>query len=130
MKLSEQEIKALLNKNAKERYVYFIKKVVDWECAWSLGDESGYATTEDNKAQTSLPLWPAKEYAQECAINEWKNLSVKKVHLNELLDELLPQLIDDEIDIVVFMAPNETCVPVLSAMNVLTDLLKEFEKYK
>ncbi|EOL9013154.1 DUF2750 domain-containing protein [Cronobacter malonaticus] len=130
MNISSQEIDVMFKKNAKERYVYFVKKIADWECAWTLGDDTGYITTEDGDGNLSLPLWPAKEYAQKCAVNEWTNLSVKEVSLDELLDELLPELIEDEIDVVAFMAPDETGLPTLSAVNVLKDLLAECEKYE
>ncbi|EGT5684023.1 DUF2750 domain-containing protein [Cronobacter turicensis] len=130
MNISSQEIDVMFKKNAKERYVYFVKKIADWECAWALGDDTGYITTEDGDGNLSLPLWPAKEYAQKCAVNEWTNLSVKEVSLDELLDELLPELIEDEIDVVAFMAPDETGLPTLSAANVLKDLLAECEKYE
>ncbi|EOV9658024.1 DUF2750 domain-containing protein [Cronobacter turicensis] len=130
MNISSQEIDVMFKKNAKERYVYFVKKIADWECAWALGDDTGYITTEDGDGNLSLPLWPAKEYAQKCAVNEWTNLSVKEVSLDELLDQLLPELIEDEIDVVAFMAPDETGLPTLSAANVLKDLLAECEKYE
>lgn len=130
MNISTQEIDVMFKKNAKERYIYFVKKIADWECVWALGDDSGYITTEDDDGKLSLPLWPAKEYAQKCAINEWKNLAVKEISLDELLDDLLPELIEDDVDVVAFMSPDETGLPTLSAANVLKDLLAECEKYE
>ncbi|MEE3664881.1 DUF2750 domain-containing protein [Brenneria sp. g21c3] len=84
----------------------------------------------DDNGRTSLPLWPAKEYAQISAKGNWDGLQLKEISLDELLDELLPQLIEDTVDLAIFMSPNEINVPTLPAKNVLKDLLVECEKYE
>ncbi|MDX5631102.1 MULTISPECIES: DUF2750 domain-containing protein [unclassified Brenneria] len=130
MKVSAKEIEVMFSKPAKDRYIYFIKRVTDWESAWTLGDDDAYVTTEDDNGRTSLPLWPAKEYAQISAKGNWDGLQLKEISLDELLDELLPQLIEDTVDLAIFMSPNEINVPTLPAKNVLKDLLVECEKYE
>lgn len=129
MKISDHEIEVMFKKAAKDRYIYFIKRVADWESAWALGDDEGHITTEDNSGNISLPLWPAKEFAKKCAIDDWSNLDIQEISLDELIDKLLPELISDNIDVVAFMAPKESTSPTLLASNVLKDLMIECEKY-
>ncbi|EPE7491294.1 DUF2750 domain-containing protein [Cronobacter universalis] len=129
MKPPLQEINALFNKDGKERYQYFIKHVVDWECAWTLKDAQGFVTTEDADGKLSLPLWPAEAFARKCAIDEWIDIPAISISLDELMDDLLPDLIEDNIHVIAFMAPSEIAVPTLSAIEVLNDLTEECNKY-
>ncbi|RKO80197.1 DUF2750 domain-containing protein [Pectobacterium parmentieri] len=130
MKVSAKEIEVMSSKPAKDRYIYFIKRVADWESVWTLGDEDGYVTSEDGNGRTYLPLWPAKEYARISAEGNWDGLQLKEISLDEILDELLPQLIEDAVDLAIFMSPNEINSPTLTAKNVLKDLLAECAKYE
>ncbi|EOC0478187.1 DUF2750 domain-containing protein [Cronobacter turicensis] len=129
MKPSLQEINALFNKDGKERYQYFIKHVVDWECVWSLKDATGFVTTEDKDGNLSLPLWPAEIFARKCAVDEWTDIPAISIPLDELMDELLPDLIGNNINVIAFMAPSEIALPTLSATDVLNDLIEECKKY-
>lgn len=123
-----KEITAMCHKATRDRYVYFVKKVADNECAWTL-DASGLALSQDAHGTRFIMLWPAREYAELCAIDIWAGYQPKRLALDELLGELLPGLRQDGIRIGVFMVPASTDTAIISAEDLITDLEQECEKY-
>ena len=51
-------------------------------------------------------LWPAKEYAAVCAINEWKGFDPRAISLSDLMEVLLPRLKRDGVLPGVFFTPS------------------------
>ncbi|MDT0016507.1 DUF2750 domain-containing protein [Listeria swaminathanii] len=128
-KLSPKEIEVMVNKSAKDRYIYFVKRVADQEAAWILKDKEGFVTTSDTEASLALPIWPFKEYASKLKENEWKDLELKKISFKQLSKEILPNLSKDSVNVAVFMVPNTNEVVTVSADRLLDDLLNEQSKF-
>ncbi|SFR11215.1 Protein of unknown function [Enterobacter sp. kpr-6] len=128
MQLSEKEIEIMSAKNNKERYFYFVKKVVDSEAVWVLDDE-GFALSGGDNDEDILMLWPAREYAENCIIDDWKKYKAKELSLNYVMGELLPDLLVKGIKIGVFMVPSISNTPVVNAEDLLLDLENENSKY-
>lgn len=63
------------------------------------------AGTDDEKH--AFPLWPAHEYAQECALAEWKAYAPREITLDTLLDVLIPKLQESGDLVAVFPTPNQ-----------------------
>jgi hypothetical protein len=128
-KLSPKEIDVMLNKPAKDRYIYFVKKVADWGLAWTLKDKDGLVTTSDDIGNIAFPVWPFKEYALRLKIDEWKECELVKLKLNILTNDILPNLAKDEINVTAFMVPISSEVITVSADRMLNDLLNESSKF-
>lgn len=122
MIINEKQLVAVLGLPAPKRYSNFIKTVVDCEEAWGLYD-SGWAMLESPNGHLVFPLWPAKEYANYCAIDTWANYIPKSISLNTLIVEFLPQLQNKGIVPGVFYTPEQGSVDV--TMNRLIDDLQE-----
>ncbi|WP_197144409.1 DUF2750 domain-containing protein [Lysinibacillus sphaericus] len=58
--------------------MYSVKRIADWEEAWSLKLNEGFVTTSDKEGNLSMPIWPFEEYAMKCIGNEWENCKTKK----------------------------------------------------
>ena len=41
-----------------QRYDYCVKRVADWQEAWSIEDERGWLTVADDSGVVHVPLWP------------------------------------------------------------------------
>lgn len=128
MKLSAKEIEVMSTKNNKERYTYFIKRVVDNEAMWVL-DDNGFALSSDDRGHDMLMLWPAKEYALACATEDWSNYKAKELSLDYVMAELLPDLSKRGTKIGVFMVPSTSETPVMNSSDLLIDLENEYQKY-
>lgn len=107
MKVNPQQLAAVTALPASQRYEYFIKVVANWHEVWGLcRDDWVLASTADG-ARSVFPLWPAKEYAEICANNAWAGYTPRALHLDELMDELLPRLKQDDILPGIFFTPSD-----------------------
>src|SRR4051812_31525339 len=62
---------AVLRLDATARHTHFVKRVVDAELVWGLWKD-GWALMADETGQQVFPLWPAREYAELCAVADWE----------------------------------------------------------
>lgn len=127
---SSPEFKAMIKRSARDRYIYSVKRIADWEEAWSLKLEDGFVTTSDKEGNLSMPIWPFKEYAMKCIEDEWENCQTQKIHLDTLLDELLPNLSEEGTDVVVFKVLEDPDVVRVSADDFKNNLLYECSQYE
>jgi hypothetical protein len=124
--VNEREIKNVINLPAPKRYKYLINFVCDQEKAWGLYNY-GWALASDGKDKF-FPLWPSKEFAMQCAIDEWKNYQPESILLSDLLEELLPQLKSDFINVGVFYTFNDKGI-VITPDELIKDLEVENSRY-
>ena len=108
--------------------MYSIKKVADLEEVWGLYNE-GWATAADENGRPALALWPSEEYAERSREADWATYSPRSIPLDELIEELLPGLVEDGVSIAVFMASQVSDTAMVSAETLLADLENELKKY-
>jgi hypothetical protein len=112
---------------APKRYDYFVKRVADWERAWTLKGDSGWLTATDEAGVVHLPLWAHPLFAEMCATGEWSKATVVPVDLRDLIDRLLPQL-DQDQQLVSVMPVSEGTGVSVDPKRLQEDLLAELEK--
>ncbi|WP_068984538.1 DUF2750 domain-containing protein [Lysinibacillus xylanilyticus] len=122
---SSPEFKAMIKKSARDRYIYSVKRIADWEEAWSLKLNEGFVTTSDKEGNLSMPIWPFKEYAMKCVGDEWGNCKTQKKDLHTLIEEILPNLSEEGTQVVVFKVPENSEVVRVSADDFKNNLLYE-----
>ena len=123
-----KEIEAVLRLDGPARYGHFVKRVVDEEIAWGLWSD-GWALMAESDGQSIFPLWPAREYAELCAIGEWDGYAAQEIALSDLLDELLPKL--DARAVLPGVFPTPSGKGVTLAVEELEDALRaEMVKYE
>ena len=72
---------------AGERYEYFVKRVADWQEAWSIEGEKGWLTSSDETGILHIPLWAHPMFAEMCTTGPWTKGKIVKIPLRELLDK-------------------------------------------
>lgn len=87
---------AILSMPKERRYEHFIRRVADTGRVWGLVRD-GWAIGKTDDGALVFPLWPTSELAQQCAVLEWEGYVPQEFDLQELFDELLPQLEADGI---------------------------------
>jgi len=128
LELNEQQVKHLLETDGRSRYEFSIKKIVDWEEAWGLYND-GWIMFEDSKGNMVFPIWPAKDFVEHYIKQTNKNCVPKEIFLDNLMDDLLPDLDDDNIGVGVFDIPEREDTSVVKAKDFLRDLEYECSKY-
>jgi hypothetical protein len=91
MKVNPKQMEAVLALPGVKRFEHFIKVIADWQEVWGLYQD-GWALAAADDGTPVFPLWPAKEYAQVCAVNEWKGYEPRSIGLSDFREVLLPKL--------------------------------------
>jgi len=112
VQIHPKEMKSVLALSGRERYDYFIKKVADLQEAWGLQSEDGWVLVGFDEGGDAFCIWPHADYAQACAIDGWSDCTPELIPLQELLEELLPALLQDSMRIAVFPTPDGQAVVV------------------
>lgn len=104
MKVNPKQMDAVLALPGIKRFEHFIKVIADWQEVWGLYQD-GWALAAAEDGTTVFPLWPAKEYAQICAANEWSGYEPRAISLRDFTEVLLPKLELDGVLPGVFFTP-------------------------
>ncbi|MGK9204392.1 DUF2750 domain-containing protein [Sinorhizobium meliloti] len=104
MKVSPRQMEAVLALPGVKRFEHFIKVIADWQEVWGLYQD-GWARAAADDGTAVFPLWPAKEYAQLCALNEWKGFEPRAISLIDFTEVLLPKLKLEDVLPGVFFTP-------------------------
>jgi Protein of unknown function (DUF2750) len=127
MKVNQKQMEAVLALSGVKRFEHFIKVIADWQEVWGLYQD-GWALAAADDGTTVFPLWPAKEYAQVCAANEWKGYEPRSISLSDFMDVLLPKLASDGVLPGVFFTPSSKGVTP-SVEEVKSALEAELQNY-
>lgn len=127
MSLSTEQFSAIISLPGAERYQHFVKVVADREEVWGLYKE-GWALSETEGQRRVFPVWPRREYAEACAEGDWRMYEPSSISVYEFLDECVPKLVEDGVEIGVFYTPaNKGVIPPLD--QVVSDIKLELDKY-
>lgn len=91
MTASAKQIEAVLKLPAPRRYTHFVKKAVGWGSVWGLYSD-GWAMSVAPNGSPVLPIWPEREYAEQCVTGEWAAYEPRSIELEEVLEEMIPTL--------------------------------------
>lgn len=127
-KLTDVQIEAILHLEAPKRYEHFIKQAVAWRLVWGLWNE-GWVSGQTSEGVDAFPVWPAREYAAFCAVDEWRDSQPRPILLPNLLDEIIPNISEAGDKLGVFPTPWDRAVFV-DPNQVLGDLEIEIAKYE
>lgn len=126
-KLNAQHVASVSRLPGPERYQYFVKRVADWEQGFAIQGEQGLFTAADDNGVIYLPLWSHPLFAEMCITGEWSGANVTSIHLDELLDSVLPRLEREKQMVSVMPRADGTGVPV-DPRRLRADLLSELGK--
>jgi len=124
---NDKEINAIISLAGPKRFARFVKVVADRQEVWGLYRE-GWALAQSDEGEKVFPLWPAREYAELCAVSEWDGYKAEPIELEDFLNNLLPQLAIDGVLPGVFYTPTDK--GVTPSVNILKAAIeKELENY-
>ncbi|HEX5745946.1 MAG TPA: DUF2750 domain-containing protein [Archangium sp.] len=108
---SQDRMQAVLRLPAARRYAYFLQRVAESGEVWGL-DGEGWALALDDSGRDVLPLWPTPEFAAMCATRLWSGFQPRAIKLQELLENVLPQLEEEGMPVGIFFTPEGQGHPV------------------
>jgi hypothetical protein len=104
MGIDTRELQTVVMLPGPQRYAYFVERVAATGVVWSLYRQ-GWALAKKEDGTMVFPLWPDSEFARLCADYEWTGYAPRSFALDELLNDLLPQLAQDGIATGVLYTP-------------------------
>lgn len=125
---TNKKIENILKISEQERYNYFIRKVADFEQVWGLSND-GWALLGDNDGNRILPLWSESEFAELCAVDQWKEYKPEVITLDNFIEKWIPGMLKDKTSVNVFLTPNGKGT-VISPNLLYDDLQNELEQYE
>ncbi|MEM9372318.1 MAG: DUF2750 domain-containing protein [Planctomycetota bacterium] len=102
--MNDQEFNSILVLPGPKRYSYFVKRVVDWSHLYVL-DDGGWLTVGDDDDERLLPVWSHPRFAMACASGEWSSATAKETGIQSFLEETIPNLISDGLQLAIMMTP-------------------------
>jgi hypothetical protein len=127
--VDDKELESVFALGAAERYRYFVARAARYGEVWSLRDDNGWATAEDDSGGSLFPVWPHRRYAETCAVGDWEGLAPRSIDVDEWVTAWTPKTKKDGLKIVVFPTPDETGV-IAEPDQVAGDLDKELEQFE
>jgi hypothetical protein len=118
MRVGTRESKAAQKPEPKARYRQFVKLAAEHQQVWGLFRD-GWALSRDEAGQVSFPLWPESELAERCAKGPWRGYEAAEIPLDDLVEQLLPQLARDGVTPMLSPLPDDTGVPSPIAQLIL-----------
>jgi len=124
--MNQKEFESVIIQPPNIRYEYFIKKVADYEEVWGLYDD-GWASAQDDDGNMLIPFFPKKQFAEYCAVNEWKNFKAERIDLYEFIDEWLVDMKEDGVRPSIFPTNEDSVMVEIDVL--LRDLNNALENY-
>lgn len=129
LKITIEEIKALMRCQPEVRYQYTLKRIADTEYLWSIiGNDSSFEIlTYGNKRL--FPIWPFKEYAEAFCINDKANFKCYAISLNYFEDSVIDFICENGLLISVFPTEREPIGKIVNLNKFVEDLSVFLEDY-
>lgn len=106
IKQGAQQLADVVTLPATGRYQRFVEGVAASGEVWGLYRD-GWALAKTDDGTLVFAMWPASEFADLCAEFEWDGYEPQAFPLDELLNDLLPQLEEDGVLPGVFYTPGD-----------------------
>jgi len=97
MRVDTRTPKVATKRDPKARYRHFVKLAAEHRLVWGLFRD-GWALSRDEMGAITFPLWAERELAERSAKGPWQGYEAAEIPLEDLLDQLLPQLARDEVE--------------------------------
>lgn len=122
-----EKIRRLAQMPARERYGYFVRKVVDTQQVWGLYRDGW--TTMLSHGQTAVPFWPEAAFALICATGDWTAYQPRAIALDDFSGKWLHGMANNNELVCVFPMPDVTAT-VAAPATLLEELKDEAEQYE
>ena len=127
--IDKKEFKDISLSSSKQRFEYFVKKVVKHEEIWSLKNNDGWVTFDEEKEKEMIPFWPHPEFSEGFPTEYWNDCSPEKIDIYEFIDIWIPSLIKSGKKIYVFPVLTRKST-IIKPEKMLKSLEDEIESYK
>lgn len=119
---SADAIASIFALSTAERYDIFINEVAENKQVWALKGKGGFVAFSDDEGQNHFPFWPAPEFANVLANDDWADCQPEALPLAVFMERWLPGMAEDERLVAVFPALDGSCM-VSDPLSLHADLM-------
>lgn len=129
LKISTEELKALIQSKPEIRYQYTLKRIADTECMWSIIENNDSFAFQDYEDKRLFPIWSSKEYAQAFCTNDRADFICIAITLDYFEERVIDLICDEGLLINVFPTENEPVGKIVGLNKFAEDLSVFLEDY-
>jgi hypothetical protein len=122
--LSASELSNVFSQPAPDRYTFFLTEATLQDKVWTLKGVGGFVTFSDDEGRDCFPFWPAPEFAEALANDDWSDCEAEPLALAVFMDRWLTGMARDGRLVAVFPAPDGSCI-AMDPLALLQDLEEE-----
>jgi hypothetical protein len=119
--LSKQQLAAINEMSAEQRYDNFIEQAIVTKNIWGLFNNDGWVILSGYEDDEFLPVWPNAELAELWATASQNNSAPTAIPLDDWLGEWLPGMSNNGLLIAVSPNSEDDCI-TLGAEELLQDM--------
>ena len=110
-----------------DRYDYSVREIVKLGKIWAISTPEAWATFVDKSGDEIFPIWPHREVAEICLLEEFKNIqdfSIEPIDYDKFKAFCIPDMIGDGILFGIFYNDQREAIAV-AGEELLQDLEDE-----
>ena len=130
LKISTEELKALIQCQPEIRYQYTLKRIADTECMWSIVGNYDSFAIQDYGDKRLLPIWSSKEYAQAFCVNDRAKFKCYAISLDKFEDYVIDFICNERLLINVFPTEKDPFGKIVGLNKFAEDLSIILEDYE
>ena len=130
LKISIEELKALINCKSEIRYQYTLKRIADTECMWSIIGSNNSFAIQDYEGKRLLPIWSSKEYAQAFCVNDRAKFKCCAISLDKFEESIIDFICNERLLINVFPTEKDPFGKIVGLNKFAEDLSIILEDYE
>ncbi|PQJ95482.1 DUF2750 domain-containing protein [Chromatium okenii] len=119
---SADAITRIFELSTAERYDLFLTEVTENAQVWTLKGEGGFVSFSDDEGLDYFPFWPASEFANTLANDDWSDCQPEPLPLAVFMERWLIGMADDDRLVAVFPALDGSCM-VSDPLSLRDDLI-------
>ena len=102
MTMDPKELETIKLLTPEERFVFFMENVLEGGEVWSLCGEGWASFLDDEQGIQAFPIWSDQELASINAVGNWSGFKATPFTIQQLIEELAPELTNANIQFSVF----------------------------
>ncbi|MEG0482558.1 MAG: DUF2750 domain-containing protein [Acinetobacter sp.] len=106
--IDPQQLEASKQLTSEQKYASFIEQVLENGEIWGLCGEGWASFLDDAQGIQAFPVWSDKSFAEFNAVGDWDGFKATPFTIQQLINELAPELSQANIQLSVFKFPQDS----------------------
>lgn len=129
LRISQEEINALMSCSPDIRYKYTIKRIADTGTIWTLGVDERTFAIQQSRDELLLPIWSSKEYAIKFGSAFMEEYSCIPISLDYFEENIIDVICENNYLINVFPTRKDEIGKVVGLNRFSEDLSESLSEY-